>query len=68
MQHVPTDSPRHVLVSVTGDWSNPAVGLLLTWRNREGVGWEAWVITAEPGPSDTFVRQSWVPASSVRPV
>ncbi len=68
MQHVPTDSPQHVWVNITGRPDGDHPGLLLAWRQREGVGWEAWVITAEPGPSDTIVRQMWTPASLVRPV
>lgn len=46
-------------------------GLLLGWRQREGKGWEGWVISAEPardGRSDAMVRQLWVAASCIRPV
>ncbi|WP_343898953.1 hypothetical protein [Nocardioides aquaticus] len=44
---------------------------LFEWRQREGVGWEGWVIAADPpqgGATEATVRQSWVPASSIRPV
>lgn len=56
----------------TGRWpEDVAPGLLLSWRERQGKGWEGWVITAESsgdGHSDPFVRQLWVAASCIRPI
>ncbi|VXC43036.1 hypothetical protein [Nocardioides sp. AX2bis] len=64
--------PIHVWTCVTGRWETDAApGLLLAWRQREGVGWEGWVIAADPaqgGATEATVRQSWVPASAIRPV
>lgn len=63
---------EHVWVSLTGRWDEDrSPGLLLGWRQREGQGWEGWVISAEPSPvpgSEGTVRQSWVPASAIRPI
>lgn len=61
-----------------GRWETDAApGLLLYWRQREGVGWEGWVIAADPAQggateateaTEATVRQSCVPASAIRPV
>ncbi len=56
---------------LTGRWAEDcAPGLLLEWRQRERGGWEGWVIVAEAaqGTGQVFARQSWVPASAIRPV
>lgn len=80
MAHGPTkplgavmqERAEHVWVSYTGRWDEDrAPGLLLGWRQREGRGWEGWVISAEqapPGKTEGMVRQGWVPASAIRPV
>ncbi len=67
------DRAEHVHVCFTGRWSEGVEpGLLLSCRPpHEGRGWEGWVIAAEPAPSgaaEGVVRQSWVPASAIRPV
>lgn len=63
---------EHVWVSLTGRWDEDrSPGLLLGWRQREGKGWEGWVISAEPSRvagAEGMARQSWVPASAIRPV
>lgn len=57
---------------MTGRWDTDAApGLLLAWRQREGVGWEGWVIALnwdEGGATPSSVRQGWVPAAAIRTV
>lgn len=58
-------------VSLAGRWGDDRVpGLLLAWR-RTTAGWEGWVITVQAGVGargdGPYVRQSWVPATSIRP-
>lgn len=63
---------QHVWVSLTGVWADDRVpGLLLSWRSTPQ-GWEGWVISAQAGVGargdGPYVRQSWLPATAIRPL